>query len=74
VKLTKALADRALTILNTLIAAGHVVIVGDEVLGQASDGQTVLLGHVPSYPPAAAKFGREALYRYLLAHPTPDAW
>lgn len=72
--MTKAEADKALAILNGLIAAGHVVIEGDEVVGQASDGQMVSLGTVPSFPPAATKFGRKALYRYLLAHSTPDTW
>lgn len=73
-KLSAADVDRALVILNGLIAAGHVVISGDDVIGNASDGETVSLGHVPSYPPAATKFGREALYRYLLANSTPDTW
>lgn len=73
-KLTAAESDRALVILNTLIASGDIVISGDEVIGNASDGQTVSLGNVPSYPPAATKFGREALYRYLLSNPTPDMW
>lgn len=73
-QLSAADADRALAILNAGIAAGYIVIEGDEVIGQASDGQTVSLGNVPSYPPAATKFGRTALYAYLLAHPTPDTW
>jgi hypothetical protein len=73
-KLTKAECDQGLTILNGLLAAGHVVIVGDDVVGNASDGTTVTLGSVPSYPPAATKFGRTALYNYLLSHSTPDTW
>jgi len=67
-KLTKVNADKALGILNSLIADGHVVIVGKVVLGQASDGVTVDLGQLSTYP------DREALYRYLLDNPTPDKW
>lgn len=74
-KLSASDADKALGILNTLIADGHVVIMdGGEVIGSATDGALVTLGEVPSYPPAAKEFGRQALYRYLLTNPTPDRW
>jgi hypothetical protein len=73
--MTKVDRERALVILNTLAASGHIEIhSGGEVTGLASDGQIVALGNVPSYPPAATKFGRDSLYRYLLSHSTPDTW
>ncbi len=61
-------------LLNNLLAAGQVIIEGDDVVGVAADGQLVTLGTVPSYPVAATKLGREALYRYLLANSTPETW
>lgn len=66
--------DQALAILNGHLASGTIVILDDLVLGQASNSETVELGHVPSSPKAARDFGLDALYRYLIAHPTSDTW
>lgn len=64
-----------LCLLNALIADGHAVVLDcGTVLGNAADGNTVELGCVPSSPPAANRFGREALYTYLNAHRTPETW